>query len=567
MENNLSLTAVTEEWVSNNLENCRKCIAYYRLYPDRFLEEVILVNNPHDFKLYSYQRIILRQIFRNRNIFITMSRGSSKSFTSILGMILLCVLYPHIYASIAAKDQKQVISIMQENINKLLDMIPALKDEIDFTRGASVMSREKTELQFHNGSILSTIAILEGTKGVRRNVLMLDEAASYDEKKNAILADAVLPTLSVSRRLADGSIHPEELCNEKIIWSTSAGMKKTIPYYRLIQNYIQSFLEDDAAHIEASWKAPVIVGLQSERFINDILTDPTYGTVEARKNFLSIWGGENTNGYFNITDLEKARVLKDAEWEKSDKINGTNGYYVIGVDCGRLDDKFEAMIIKVTPVKGKNYTDKKIVNNYTLSDKSFLEQAIVIKQLYFKYSPQMIVVDVNGPGLVLSELLAQPQWEYALPSFSICNDEEHHYDKFYDNKGLIQNVIFTMKANQQINSSMYSYVNSQLAQGRIKLLIGEQAGKEHLNRIQATKGLSATEKIDLTIPYIRTTQLIEQMGNLVQKQGATTSIALKQNISRIKKDKVSALCYGMYWIMQQEQQEVLRQSLLAYCLF
>ena len=52
--------------------------SYFRRYPDRFID-FIQPDNAR-IKLHFYQRIYLRIIFRYRKVFITATRGTSKSF-------------------------------------------------------------------------------------------------------------------------------------------------------------------------------------------------------------------------------------------------------------------------------------------------------------------------------------------------------------------------------------------------------------------------------------------------------------------------------------------------------
>ena len=53
-------------------------------------------------------------------------------------------------------------------------------------------------------------------------------------------------------------------------------------------------------------------------------------------------------------------------------------------------------------------------------------------------------------------------------------------------------------------------------------------------------------------PYVMTSILEEQMLNLIQENEGT-NIILKQSSKTIKKDKFSALIYGLYWTMMEEK--------------
>lgn len=82
------------------LDDWAKYLAYFRFYPDRFIDWI----NPPDskFKFFHYQREYLRLMFRYREVFITATRGTSKSFLEILAKYLQCIFYPGLKTFIVA---------------------------------------------------------------------------------------------------------------------------------------------------------------------------------------------------------------------------------------------------------------------------------------------------------------------------------------------------------------------------------------------------------------------------------------------------------------------------------
>jgi hypothetical protein len=60
------------------------------------------------------------------------------------------------------------------------------------------------------------------------------------------------------------------------------------------------------------------------------------------------------------------------------------------------------------------------------------------------------------------------------------------------------------------------------------------------------------ERNEYLRPYIATTILKEQMANLVQSNDGI-NIILKQSSKSIKKDKVSAFLYGLYFIKKEDE--------------
>lgn len=112
----------------------------------------------------------------------------------------------------------------------------------------------------------------------------------------------------------------------------------------------------------------------------------------------SIWGGTLDGAFFNLNKFDANRVLNIAE-DRYNKTISKEGYYIMGVDVGRLGDLTEVVIIKVTPMsdrRGGSTFVKQIVNIYTYEAEHFEKQAIHLKRLFNKYHCNIAVVDGNG---------------------------------------------------------------------------------------------------------------------------------------------------------------------------
>ena len=83
---------VSEERLRKNLDAIRKEIAFYREYPDLFVDAI---KGPDcDFTFRFTQRIFLRSIMRHRYVYCVFTRGFSKSFLAIMGLMLKAILFP-----------------------------------------------------------------------------------------------------------------------------------------------------------------------------------------------------------------------------------------------------------------------------------------------------------------------------------------------------------------------------------------------------------------------------------------------------------------------------------------
>lgn len=85
---------LSEERIKEQLSHLRDIVAFYREYPDLLVDFLLKDNNPHNFHFYFYQRIFLRIVMRHRYVYATFPRAYSKSFLSMLVLMLRCILYP-----------------------------------------------------------------------------------------------------------------------------------------------------------------------------------------------------------------------------------------------------------------------------------------------------------------------------------------------------------------------------------------------------------------------------------------------------------------------------------------
>ena len=130
------------------------------------------------------------------------------------------------------------------------------------------------------------------------------------------------------------------------------------------------------------------------------------------------------------------------------------------------------------------------------------------------------------------------------------NDDDNHY-KNMKNENTIYEAMYIMKANVGLNSEMYSYTQSEINAGRVLFLIDETTAKNKLMSQAQGKKMSQSQRADYLMPFVQTSILKEQMANLItDNEGA--NIILKQNSKKIKKDKFSALIYGLYYCKLQE---------------
>jgi|GEM_PF-5493898 len=159
---------ISEERILEQIDSLRDAFAFYREYPDMFVE-FLCGENPKNFHLYFYQRCVLRAFMRHRLSYATFPRAFSKSFLALLTLCLRCILYPGAKLFITTGGQAQAAGIAREKVEELCDLIPGLKKEIDWRPGKTLASKDMVRYLFKNGSILDVMAGKATSRGKRKH--------------------------------------------------------------------------------------------------------------------------------------------------------------------------------------------------------------------------------------------------------------------------------------------------------------------------------------------------------------------------------------------------------------
>ena len=547
---------VTEERLLENIDEIRELIAFYREYPDIFVDDI---KGPECvFKFRFTQRVFLRIIMRHKYVYAVFPRGFSKSFLAMMALMLRAILFPGSHLSITTGGKEQAASITIAKIEEICRMIPALANEINWDRGVSTKSKDNVHYVFKNGSEIDILAARESSRGQRRTGILIEESILVD---GDALNEIIIPTTNIDRNLADGTTDPDEVVNQSQIYITTAGWKNSFPYDKLIEIFINSIMNPDQYMIlGGNYELSIIEGAAKETWLEDLKLSGSYNESSFDREYNSIWSGDAENAYFSSDMFDKHRKLLQPENEYSAR-SSKSAYYVLGIDVGRIGCTTEICVFKVTP-QAQGPAIKSLVNLYTYDAEDFHTQAINIKKLFYRYKARICAIDANGLGVGLVDfmVLAQndPETGDILPPFGVENDEDGLYKKF-KTPDMERDAMYLIKANAPLNTEAHAYVQTQLSSGKIQLLIDEREAAIKLMSTKVGQNMTPEERNKKLMPFQLTSILKEQMLNLVEENEGV-NIILKQNNRGIKKDKFSAFEYGLYYIKQEEDKKRKRKK-------
>lgn len=548
---------LTEPFVKENYDVISQYIDFFIAYPDLFLD--LIKPQSSNFSLFFYQRVVLRAIMRYKEVYITACRAFSKSFLSILGIMLQCIFIPGTKRFICAPNKTQAAQIAKEKITEIYDKFPLLRREViggDVSDTPGNFGKDYVTLKFRNGSQFDVVGALDSQRGGRRNGGLIDEIRDHDE---VALNEIVLPLLNVSRRLPDNTVNEREP-NQQVLCMTSAGVKTSYAYNKLLDVFENSIIDPKNSFVfGCDYRVPVMHGLLDKTYINKLKMSPSYNEESFAREYASKWSGSSDESWFNLDKMTKYRKIKNPEKHAKYK-QSQNLFYLISVDVGRLNDQTVVCVFRVNIVNNKYFAT--LVNIYILGltpeKKAFSQQAIDLKKIIKNFSPKEVIIDTNGLGVGLGdEMIRQQIDEYGdiYPAYGFINDDNYRKIQPVD----APQILYGIKANLNLNSEIHGNVYSRISGGKVRFLIKEQEAKSALLATKTGQKMPIEERVKRLMPHELTSRLFDEMANLrLKKTGTKNDIVLERINERYPKDKYSSFAYGLWRIKELEEKEVKR---------
>jgi hypothetical protein len=518
----------------------KEMCSYFRYYPDHFIDFI----SPPDskVKLYFYQRVYLRIMMRYRKVYLTATRGTSKSFLENLCFVLKCIFYPGTKLFVTAPGKEQAAKISQDCLNDIFNFYPILRDEVK----TFIESKDYTKLIFHNGSRYDVVQTRDSTRGGRRNGGAIEEIA--DEKFNGDLLNSVVIPLMANDRIAMcGGTDPHEI-HKSELYITTAGTQQRFAFQKMTEVYQDMINGKSAFSVGNSYELPCLHGQLDYDFVEELKESPTYSIMDFMREYESIWTGSSSDSLVADDKLNDCRTLGIAEWEHcGDK----DVEYVLAYDVARNEGDANAnsclVVIKITP-KGNGDYYKEIVNLFSMEGTHDLLQAKFLKEKVREFKAKILVVDANGLGSgVVDNLVLKIDDN---PPYKVINDER--YDKYAQSDSIP--ILFALKSQNRDtkDSDMVNNFMKLFNKKGVRLLKSSHEGLKELEKKMKRRIKDSEEQVQLELPYVYTDVLCEEILNLKYKQQGNSTKA-EQISKRIKKDKFSATLYGLYWIYLEEQ--------------
>lgn len=386
---------LTKKRINEHFNECGEMLNLFIVYPDRFVD-LIVPHNSH-FKLFFFQRIMIRCIARGTATFETFSRGTSKSFIADLERYLHCMFIPRHNTTITAGTNKQAAEIAKQKVvDDLWVKFPLLANEMQKRKVAGKildaykMGKDYVEFNFKNGSSLG----LGNVRGLRRQSLIFEEVIEQDPTQ---VNEVFIPLLNEPRKMINGLINPYEPQSQQI-YITTAGYQSTFAHQKLIEILCRSVLEPDKYFVlSGSYRIPLSCGLTAAKQIEDVINSPSFSKSSFEREYESRWSDAPMGAAFSTNVISACRQVKLVELKDklTQKQIEDNCFYVICADMAK-DGAADTAVGVAKVIPKEHYFTYKFINLLTVPSTDYMVVANTFKKLILTYNAKLLIYDANG---------------------------------------------------------------------------------------------------------------------------------------------------------------------------
>lgn len=546
--------------------------SYYRYNPDKFAADYLHLN------LKRFQKLLLVMMFWSTTFVLIACRGLGKTFISAIYCVIRCILWPGTKVCIASGTRGQAINVLEKIMFELKPASPELCAEIDEKQ--SKVNGTNAQIVFFNTSVIKVVTASDNARGNRCHVLLLDEFRLIS--KDTI--DTVLRKFLTLRRMPRYSELTEEqriaeYSKEKnlTMYLSSAYFKDNWSYMKCVDT-LKAMVDPQRRQFVCGfpYQLSISEGLLDPETVADEMSESDFSEIKFSMEMGAEFYGSADGAFFDFDSISKNRRIKYPMLP--DKVSAKLGnsqfvripqkqngeIRIISADIALMssrknnNDATAIFVNQLMPTKAGRYTSN-IVYADSCEGLRTEEQALVIRKLFDEFMCDYIVLDANGIGLGVFDALARDivdtETGEIYPALSCCNNQEMAMRCTVQGAS---KVIWAIKASAQFNSDCAFMLREGFRSGRIRLLVNEYDADEILDGMRGYSSLNPAEKMQIKLPYIHTTLLIDELVNL-QHEESSGKVKIFEK-SGMRKDRYSSLSYNYYVATQLENKLAKRNS-------
>ena len=523
-----------EYTLDEQLDRWAELIAYWRWYPDVFLEAITPTNEDGKrigITLGADQKLMLRVMARFAYNYNVLPRGYGKTLIEILSVYLAAILYPESTWSMSAQTLEASAGFFSDKHADICRFYPIIEQEIEKCR----ITDNFVEIKFKSGSVITNMTNNGTAKGMRRNGCTFEECALMDFTKYQDNTEPITSEPYKSQLKYMSTVDPYA-CNKQTFVTTA--YYKNDAYEFCKQMVIDKANCKNSFVFGASYVLPA--KFKRNRDVEEVeaLRDKV-GDLMFNFNYRSRWAVSNGQCIVDVDKLKECQTLTKVELSAQ-----RDGEYYVAIDVARsAKDSNNASAIAVLKVRRDSRGKVREIQAPYIAKLpnglNFKQQAIICKQICYLFNPQALVVDINGLGKGLMDYLLD---ENIMDNGTVLEPYDMLNTDYRSDFRNAKRIVYGIEAQSNNTEMITNFIN-----------VVETKTLRLLEPFDVNKALDIPDNDYLAneiLPSLRTENFISEVQNLTVEQIPGSGKLKIGQLVRADKDIFSAVEMGSWYIMK-----------------
>ncbi len=544
--------------------------------------------NPHYFVKYylnielkDFQKVILWEMFNNNYGMYIASRGQGKTFVDAIFAVTYAILYPRTKIVVAASTREQGNQLLLKITEDLMKNFGWGSDNLcKEIEGKPVVTLNKGEIHFTNGSWIKVVTPSDTARGARANILIVDEFWMLDVNTiNGVLRRFL--TAPRNPAYLDLPQYSHLIERNKEMYTGSAFMKSHWAYIKA-RTFFKNMLKDDKRYFvfDLPYQIAICNNLLLREQIQDEMSEDDFDEIKFSMEMEGLWYGDSEGAFFSYDDILKTRKVEMPYYVCSDLSRNINvpeipplmlnERRILSLDVALMaslrhkNDASSIILNRAIPTNNNSYIGNFV---YLKNIEGIIGSnlALKIRILFDYFKATDLVVDGKGLGLpVVQELfkdLVDARTGKLYPALACCDCDKLPLNKDLNTQFAMRNaekVIWAISASESFNTEMNTLLRNGIQNNKINLLVPYEESREILcDNISNFNSLSVNDRELLRMPYLETDLLTRELVGL-QHTVKGTQIKIKERTGA-RKDRGSSAGYN-YWVQVQIENELKKKT-------
>lgn len=537
-------------------ENLKAWITFFRRNIHRFIEEYMGI------KLHPYQVLMLRMLQTSTAFYAVAARATAKSFIIAVFSVAKAILYPGVKIVIVAKTLSQAGIIINDKVKLMMTYSPFIGAEIAKIRE----SKTGYSAFFNNGSVIEAVQSSDSARGHRAQQIIVEESRLVDHD---VLEKVIKPFLSL--RNPPFKSLPEYKGNKiyremPLISQITSAHYADADWYREAMSIIERVAKGDkgANFIAFDHLTAVRYGIKTKDVLRGEMATSDRTTVQ--HEYHNIPSTISDRAYYDFSYFKRS-VNKAFYPQRLSTFNPRKNPYgiakvdgeirILSADIAVMSGSARDLTILgcIRLIPGKRGYSKSVVYMESHSGVNTAIQARRIKQVFFDFEADHLVLDTRNIGLSVFEELGKATTDeernVAYPGFTLSHYNLLSPEQRRDYLARISTpnglpVVFPILGSATFNAEMFSDFKASLQNGEWSFLVHELDAENYLIENQPEyigSGANSDSVAFFKNPYAQTSLFIDECVNL---EATLLNNVVKLERRNGRKDRFTTVCYANY---------------------